>query len=56
MKILILWNDGSDSVCDTLTEHLLKRLGEFRCTYKTPKSSGLEFVYYVYTNGVIRYL
>lgn len=56
MKILILWNNGDDTVCDTLTEHLLKRLGAFRCTYKTPKKTGLSFVYHVYENGVIRYL
>jgi hypothetical protein len=56
MKILILWNDGTDTVVDTLTEHLQNRLGAFRCAYKTPKNTGLSFVYQVYENGVIRYL
>lgn len=54
MKILILWNDGSDTVVDTITESLSKRLGAFRCTYRTPKATGLNFVYSVYENGVTR--
>jgi len=54
MRILILWNDGSDTVVDTITESLSKCLGAFRCTYRTPKATGLNFVYSVYENGVTR--